>query len=243
MSNKINFENYFWENVKLGSQDVVINYCRRNFNTFGISLLEREGDKEQLDKANSIYYEVLDNIENIKQIEVEGSPAYNLKPVLNQDFLIVFFGKKFGTLELEYNGKLIPTMVVGSEIHYYTGKEDLKRFWKNNKLYVIHELIHLSDYKRVSKIQKSNLLDLKKYYNNPLEFNAFYLEIAQYFYDKTREEGYLPERKYFIKNAWQYIKSEQPELKSNISEKMKIKWNKRLYQLYDELKKEFNISP
>lgn len=154
---------------------------------------------------------------------MEGSLAYNLKSILGEDFLIVFFGERFGTLQLEYNSKLVPTIVVGDKVHKWTGKRDLKRFWENNKLYIIHELIYLNDYKRVDNIQKSDPTNLKNYYNNPLEFNAFYLEVAQYFYDKIRIDGYLPARNKFIEIAWNYVEYEQPDLKINISDKMKKK--------------------
>lgn len=67
--NKINFNDCFWENVKIGNQNLVIDYRRNNFNTFGMYLLEREGDKEQLNKANKMYYEVLDNTEKYQKLK------------------------------------------------------------------------------------------------------------------------------------------------------------------------------
>jgi hypothetical protein len=232
------FKSYFNGEIKLGFDTYPIAYMRKNFNTFIIPLLEREGDKKQLDNALEAYYTIKNNTEKLLTIQINGYQAFNLKPILNEDFLIIFAGEHFGTTQINFESKIVPAMIVGSRVHDF--KNDFDVFWKENKSYILHELIHLEDYKRIKIRQDSSLDDMKKYYNNPLEFNAFYLEVANYFYDEIRKQkGKMDSITEFIESAWKYVYKIQPELKQNLSKDMLFKWNKRFYQLYDELQKEF----
>jgi hypothetical protein len=239
---KINFKEYFIERIPLGNgKEIQVECVRKNFDSFVMPILEREGDKEQLDNALDIYYKVLDNINNIELISFNTYPAYNLKEALGEDLFIIFAGEHLGTQPIECENKTVPAIVVGSRLHRFKNKDDLYEFWVRYKPYILHEIIHLQDYKRVSKIQKSDITNNFQYYNNPLEFNAFYLEVAHHFYNDIRRKGVLSDRETFIKSAWDYVHEIQPDLKKNLTDKMLYKWNKRFYQLYDELKKEFKI--
>lgn len=212
----------------------------KSIDNFTYSIFEREGDSDQLYSATYIYLKVMENINEIDPIDIEGYISYNLEQAIGKDLLIVFTeGKETGCLFYDYkeNGIDVPTIRF-PEKDLSKFNNDFGEFWENNRKTIIHELVHLNDYERIGKIIKSDLGDLKKYFNNPLEFNAFYIEVIDYFYEMYKNET-LPDRKEFIGSAWEYVNEIQPELESNLTDNMKTKWNKRFYQLYDELKKEF----
>ena len=207
------------------------------------SLFERENDKDQIDSAVSLYNKILNNANDVTETEYKGYPAYDLTQLLNESFIVIFAGNKVGTVTLDINGINTMALVVGSEVYRYlnTINNNLYKFWFENKSFIIHELIHLNDYKRVKSIKKSDLTNANTYYNNPLEFNAYYLEIAHDLYAELRnspklKKEILQDRNKFLTFAWEKINKKIPELKSALTKDMLFKWNKRLYQLYDELK-------
>lgn len=221
------------------------NRLLKNFDKFMMALFERENDKSQLEYAEKLYDIVLMNITKIFQIEHMGYPAYDLTNILGEPFFVIFAGKELGTIKLNINGIETQTLVVGNNVFTHSDKKKLYHFWTNFKAFIIHELVHLNDYKRVKKIPKSDLNNAKTYYNNPLEFNAYYLEISHRIYNTLEhdfdniKDTILSDRKIFLEYVWEYINKLLPELKKNLSKDMLFKWNKRLYQLFDEMKKEF----
>lgn len=221
-------------------------YNRKTFETFMRPLFERDNDKSQIDLAFNMYDTVLTYIKNIPLTTLKNYPAYNLTPILNKDLFVVFYGEQTGATETEINGKLIQILLIGNRTYKFKNNDDLYIFWTNFKSFVIHEFIHLNDYKRIKTIKKSNFDNDVEYYNNPREFNAYYLEIAYYFYNRLKHNSKLRQeilldRNTFINELWNYIKEIQPNLKQSLTKEMLFKWNKRLYQLFDELKKEFKI--
>lgn len=231
---KNNFKEFLWERSRpiILPEDRLTEY-----------LFEREGDKEQLDYAKEIYVKVARNIETIPLIKIEGHPAYNLKQAIGKDLLVIFYGEETGCLFYNRNGDGIgvPTIRIGRDLYEFKDN-DFYRFWLKNRHVIIHELIHLNDHERIGKVITSDKNEKKQYYNNPLEFNAFYMEVIDHFYEEVIfGNKKLPSIKDFIKSAWDYVYQMQPELEDNISDKMKNKWNKRFYQLYDELRKELGV--
>lgn len=223
--------------------DESMRFKNKSFDGMMQCLFERENDKSQIDCAVSLYKKILDNIDNIKEIEYKGHPAYDLTSTLNEPFIIIFAGNKLGTMTLDINGIKTMTLVVGSDVYQYSQKlnNNLYKFWVNFKSYIIHELIHLNDYKRIKTIKKSDLTNANTYYNNPLEFNAYYLEIAHELYNNLKNDPklkneVLQDRNVFLNFAWKNIKEMIPEIKNSLTKDMLFKWNKRLYQLFDELK-------
>ena len=234
-----------WKSIELNNDDTLrIGHPIKNFNKFMISLLERENDKAQIDAAESIYKKVLLNLKDIPLGNYIGYPAYDLLSVLGESLIIVFGGKRMGTTDIEINGKKTPAIVVGSEIFKHEGEDSLYDFWTKFKPHIIHELVHLNDQKRADVTLKSDPSSPFSYYNSPTEFNAYYLEIASVIYSdmstKRRRDKVLTDRVDFLEYAWGTVEEIVPGMRQNLSHDMLFKWNKRLYQLFDELKKEFS---
>lgn len=215
----------------------------KSFDDMMHCLFERENDKAQIDSAVALYEKILNNANDIKETIYKGYPSYDLTPILNEPFIVIFAGNKLGTTSLDINGVKTMTLVVGSEVYRYlnTINNNLYKFWVENKAFIIHELIHLNDYKRVKVIKKSDLTNANTYYNSPLEFNAYYLEIAHDLYAELRnnqklKKEVLQDREVFLKFAWERINQTIPNIKNSLTKDMMFKWNKRLYQLFDELK-------
>jgi hypothetical protein len=86
--------------------------------------------------------------------------------------------------------------------------------------------------------------DKMKYYNHPLENNAYFLAAASTLYDivkniKTVEQFnklFGTDNREFLPKFWNYISQTHPNILKYINQTYKTKWNKRIYQLYDELK-------
>jgi hypothetical protein len=220
----------------------------KSFDEMMQGLFERENDKPQIDSAVSLYNKILHNANEVTETEYKGYPAYDLTQLLNEPFVVIFAGNKLGTVTLDINGTKTLVLVVGSEVYRYlnTINNNLYKFWVENKSFIIHELIHLNDYKRVKTIKKSDLTNANTYYNNPLEFNAYYLEIAHDLYAELRnspklKKEILQDRNVFLKFAWGRINQSIPNIKDALTEAMLFKWNKRLYQLFDELREHFDI--
>jgi hypothetical protein len=87
----------------------------------------------------------------------------------------------------------------------------------------------------------------KNSFNDPMDFNAFYMQYSCVFYDKIQQIKSIDEfSKMFGKGPsefmdifWKEVRVENNEMYLNLNKKYKFKWNKRIYQLYGELKNNY----
>lgn len=132
----------------------------------------------------------------------------------------------------------------------FTNKKYLEILKKYSRV-LFHELTHYVNYFSF----KDDSHQLKYYdnehpYNNPMEFNAYYHQVRELMSSALTEvlEKNLKFESYFGNSVQDFIPkfftvldSINAKIKSELDSKYKSKWLKRIYQLYFELKDEYNI--
>lgn len=222
---------------------------------------ERIEDKKQLDKAEELYNILLNNTDKV--IKITNFNVFNYRNVLGYDFCISFIdtgkGSGLGQTSININNKVVnyDSIIFDTKnevvIKLLKSNPTLSQFIEAVKPAMIHELVHVNDKSRFKKFGNS-LVGNKNYFNHPNEFNAYYLQFSSYFYDEIRKLDksgnerlqqfigkFGKNKEEFLNKFWDYMKEVNRELYDNINEKYKIKWERRIKQLYDELKKEAGV--
>jgi hypothetical protein len=201
-------------------------------------LNERENDEKQILNATEIYNKILEYINIL--------PIVKLKEL---DLTLVFT-----TSQKDYTAafsKNINTIFINCYPRFQNEykNRDYKEIYLKSKESVIHELIHYLDSMRINVEEQPD-----GFYITPKEFNAYFLSVSSEFYDllndiKNKNPNNLNSFyntfgktvNEFIKLVFNYIDSKNNDLKTAIDNdpKYKYKWNKRIYQLYFELKDKF----
>lgn len=215
-----------------------------------IDLYERKDDPEKVKLANNIY----DKIRNLY--------ITNKKPSVN---LISSKESPILTVLLYADPSAVP------EPRYYPTENSIKiNCFKNNynlfknrqyvsiinllKNELIHEITHFLDDVRTNTLFiQHNFKANRSEYTTPAEFNAYFIGFSSKMYDDLRTCATTAQFNYFFgKDVYEflqkfnnYAKTISPNMYKELS-KNKIyetKWNKRVYQLYFELKSKFNGEP
>jgi hypothetical protein len=201
---------------------------------------ERVGDDSFRDKAIKITDFIIENIKIPK--------AHNFKQLK----LIVDFQELPTYIKANFNSKF-DTIT----INIFNDKEkflsDIRNFLQDNKYALFHEVVHFIDYHRGSKF-RADIQGVVPKVNTPMEFNAYFHTFTQMIEDATKEimkssdrneafEKYVGENvRSFIYNFWKFAKSICNDSETKIVSEIignidwKYRWEKRLYQLYFELK-------
>jgi hypothetical protein len=211
------------------------------FDVIITSMMEREGDKKQIEDAKDIFYKLTQNIDKYIPTTIYSQPAYDISELMGEEFYILFYGVGMQVGILPINNKQVKILRFGNDICKSTDKKYLLDFFMRFHMALIHEFVHLNDYKRVKEIKFSDPKDIVAYYNNDLEFNAYYLQFAHYMYTAMHvNPEILASREQFMERFWKHMDDMQPKMKSYLTKETIFRWNKRIYQLYDELKKAFD---
>lgn len=117
--------------------------------------------------------------------------------------------------------------------------KEFKPYKNLNKTAFVHELIHYLDTKR-NPVRKVDMSSIKKYYNNPNEFNAYYMEAFNFVHNIIKDKKL---KKSFIKNfknfdefkSWMINKVFDKDFILNLNENFTKKLHKRLYTLWEEI--------
>lgn len=217
---------------------------------------ERVDDEKQVKSALGIYNKILDNFNKATIVQAHDFDLFNFNSIVGYSFGLMFYQKAkgmfFTEIDIASQGiKDMPCIVVGSNMHDAGDAQNPVQFWLNNKEYIVHEIVHHKDTKRTKLLIPSDTTD-KDYYNHPFEFNAYFIQAASDLYntvDSLKKVGknesmftsaFGSTNKEFVDIFWKMISKSQPKLKNSLDKKYLFKWNKRIYQLYDELKKYFN---
>ena len=153
------------------------------------------------------------------------------------DDVVGFWDEDTKTMEISFSKKLelVRTLYQQSKIG-----EIIKLF----QPVIFHELVHYFDFERY-KDSKPHIFDVTL--NSPQEFEAYFQQFAdQCDRNLIRVKSKDDFIRYFTNSATEFIKSYWKLLPADIFKEIKSeenyyrKWNKRLFQLYNELTSEFN---
>lgn len=221
---------------------------------------EREGDEQQIKAAEDIYYKIVNNFNDVIRV---NSLIYRFDKILNEPFCLAFTNNDGGTgigqiTYRESTGKHVSCSGIvfdrktDPEVDDYIKNDKILDFLIKYKDIIIHELIHKNDNKRIEQNKNTAILSDPEYYNSPKEFNAYYLQMATKYYDLLRTKIKTIEQfnnffgktnREFIDFFWYNVNKTHPEIRNNLNDTYKAKWNKRIYQLYDELKSTIKETP
>jgi hypothetical protein len=217
---------------------------------------ERVDDENKVKSSLEMYSKILDNFNKAALITAHDFNLLNFNSVVGYAFGLMFYKNTRGMFFTEIDIpsqkiKDMPCIVVGDNMYDDRDIQNPIQFWINNKEYIVHEIVHHKDTKRTKLLIPSNTSD-KDYYNHPFEFNAYFIQAASEIYstvDNLKKIGknesmftsaFGSTNREFVDIFWKMIGKNQPKLKKSLNKKYLFKWNKRIYQLYDELKKYFN---
>lgn len=140
--------------------------------------------------------------------------------------------------------------VAGVSEDLFTNKKYLEILKKYSSV-LFHELIHYVNYFSFKDDERQlKYYDNKHPYNNSMEFNAYYHQVRKMMVDALSDvlSKNLKFSDYFGKHVQEFIPkfftildSINKNIKSELDDKYRAKWLKRIYQLYFELKDEYNI--
>ncbi len=241
-----------WKSCPQHPQNVIKQSEIYNENLLTV-LSEREEDIKQIQEALKLYNLIFDNFN--KATKLDNINGWNFKNIVGFDVCLLFYDKVEGIFcaKVDIDGKKdVPSIFVGPDEYDVDYINSPIRFWIEFKDYLIHELIHINDFKEIKVVIPSDSKS-PDYFTNPHEFNAYFVQISTVFFNSIKSikeinpgndsklKAFLGnDHKEFIKTFWDYVYKKYPKLKSSLNDKYKFKWNKRIYQLYDELKKYFN---
>lgn len=210
-------------------------------------------DFENYKKINKIYNDLL---ENLSTNDSNFIPAITFSPELNN---LYFRFEKVS--EMDCAAKLIPLKNVIFFIYFYFTEEptlDLKlTLIKENFDLFYHEMIHFYDLKRGSKSKydlnnkTGNFLD--RYFNDPMECNAYTPYITKYFFETLQKIEDNPDEREHFKISTKFnifIKEHFQSFENKLIEKTFINYLnkhnkrrliKRIYKLYNEINQEVAI--
>jgi hypothetical protein len=219
-------------------QKIVKIFCEH----FIEELCERQDDEKQRLFAINIYDTISKYLKTLKPIEsvVDLSVIFN-KPLYLNFINIINPEKQFSALYSHTHS----TILINSYPHLTDefNKKHFLNIYLKMETPIIHELIHFID-----SINYGDKISNNKKINGPAEFNAYYQSFTLKFDKKltyiisnknndkmdqfNTEIGNTSNE--FINKFW----NEHKELYKQVenSKIYKAKWNKRLYQLYYELK-------
>lgn len=205
--------------------------------------LERENDEKQIQNANELYNKMLEYANKTPHILF-----FNFKDI-GVDLNLIFTDKQYDFYAAFI--KKLNLIIVNVQPYCMTEfkNKDYNAIFLKMKEAIIHEIIHYLDSLRIDMEELP-----KGDYVTPEEFNAYFLSISSELYDilndiKSKNPNNL--NKFyeqfgntvneFLKLMWKLIELKNSDMKKEIDndKKYKYKWNKRLYQLYFELKDNF----
>jgi hypothetical protein len=207
-----------------------------------------ETDVENREKAYELFEKIANDIKNNNIIlnnkedkifhlstEIVGLERISILQ-MSDDLFAVFLPKKSSIV---LNNNLIKSPI------------DLYSFFIKNKIYIVHELIHLLDYIRSEKILTSMHPKSEYNYNAPNEYNAYFQMIASEYDDILKKIMNSSDSKLelfknnfgstaseFLKLFLDNIKNKYPELYNKMyqEDKWKRKWFKRIYLMYQHMR-------
>jgi len=221
---------------------------------------ERIKDDSQIRYAEGLYNIIYTN--NKKSKRLEGKNVYDFTDIVGFEFVIAIInnrgnGHGFGKVTMPSGRKYNAILIDNSKKDYKSkNPKTLPQLLEVFKSIFIHEIIHILDNRR-DKTGSSSLPTDDNYYNHPKEFNAYYLQFAQECYDifknkvdlhsnnKDRWINFYSEfgnnEIEFSEKYWKMVSDYNDELKKSLNKDYLFKWNKRIYQLYSELKDKVEI--
>lgn len=234
---------------------------------------EFKEDIRRIMMENTHLYERVDDINKIKLANKFFDKIVNIFSVRKEPTIEVINTNPLAKphLAIRLTVSIIANPLKPPEPRYYPASKEIviNCFHHNNTLYknkqydtiikslkneMIHEITHFFD-----DVRTNTLFIQHNFKNNaselvtPAEFNAYFLGFASKMRDnltlcttlKQFELRFGKDAHEFLDIFYNYAYSISPNLKKEIENNSiyETKWNKRVYQLYFELKSEFNGEP
>jgi hypothetical protein len=188
---------------------------------------------------------------------------YNLSKLLNQTYLknvelsvgISDESTSVGSYHDRGTKKRITLTASDTKKKYFGTEEGMKTFYnqllpdfiERNREYLVHEFIHMLDGVRITADKPWNRAagaEGSKYYNDPLETNAFAQQGMSKFTQKLKHIHSLDAAKMLMgktpQEFWTKLsKSFEPKFLQNLTPQNKKKLQKRSYQLWQDIHKKY----
>lgn len=207
-----------------------------------------QNDKKYRDFSNEIYLKVLKTLETDSKLFLPMKNGYglnlgNVDSRLNDVFMVLkkYDGNFSGAFTILDSGtRILEFNILNKYTRNLSDDLDSKTLKTNKfKEAFLHEFIHFLDWSRMKNIKEFNTakkVGSDAYYNNPIEYNAFYQEAAEKmrkFYTKRPDK--LPENMTkFLDKAYKT----GTFILNNLNMDYYHKFSRRFSDLYLELKRE-----
>lgn len=200
---------------------------------------ERKNDNFYLYKARDYFNIIKNNIDSIEPIH----DLYNFKK-FGYDINVSFYSADVPQkATYRHSENTISINVRNNLSIFYNGLlSDICKIYEQQ---IIHEIIHNIDFNKLS-IQPDITQISKEPFNHPLEFNAYFQQVANYWHTKLPSIIAAPDplgdfhkkignnAREFNDSFWNLLK--RSGMESLITKDRRFKWSKRIYDLYFNLR-------